>query len=227
MSFTQPELALGSSKVDRGRQARYVYRISGIGAIAGFLFGFDTAVVNGALIYLKREFRLTDFQIELAASSLLTGSMAGCALAALVGNRLGRKPALIAAAVLFCVSSIATALPHSFELFSLARFNSGIAIGMASVLTPMYIAEIAPPLIRGRLVNLNQLAIVTGILAAYLVSWFLAPMGTVSWRWMFAVAAIPSSFLLLLSSPYLRVHVGYSAWLSRSCFERSRSDLFS
>jgi SP family arabinose:H+ symporter-like MFS transporter len=181
----------------------YVYAISAAAAISGLLFGVDTAVINGALVFLKEQFRLSDVQIEVAASALLVGCLLGAAAAGELTDRFGRKRVLLAAALLFCVSSLGTALPRNLTEFIGARFVAGLAIGVASVLAPMYIAEVAPPAIRGRLVILNQMAIVTGILLAYFVNWVLSGLGDASWRWMFAAAALPSAgfFLALLFIP--------------------------
>ena len=181
----------------------YVYAISATAAIAGLLFGFDTAVINGALVFLKEQFRLTDVQTEVAASALLVGCLLGAGTSGELTDRFGRKRVLLAAAALFCISSLGTALPRTLEEFVAARFVAGLAIGVASVLAPMYIAEVAPPDIRGRLVALNQMAIVTGILLAYFVNWLLAGLGEASWRWMFATAALPSAafFAALLLIP--------------------------
>lgn len=170
----------------------YVYAISLVAAISGFLFGFDIAVINGAIIFLREQFRLTEFQTEIAASSLLVGCVAGASIAGVLSDRFGRRKILIVSALLFAVSSAGAALPRNLPEFTVARFLGGVAIGVASVLAPLYIAELAPPQIRGRLVSLNQMAIVTGILAAYSVNWALASLGPSSWRWMFASAAVPS-----------------------------------
>ncbi len=170
----------------------YVYLISTVAGLAGLLFGFDTAVINGALPFLREEFRLTDVQVELVAGALLVGCIVGAASAGVVSDRLGRRRALICAAVLFAVASVASAIPRGLAGITGARFAAGIAIGLGSVLAPMYIAEISPPHIRGRLVSLNQFAIVTGILIAYYVNWQLSTAGTGNWRWMFAIAAVPS-----------------------------------
>lgn len=175
----------------------YVYGIATVAALSGLLFGFDTAVINGALVFLKDQMRLSDFQTELAASALLVGCLAGAAMAGGLSDRLGRKKVLMLAAVLFCVSSLGTALPRTLPEFVAARFFAGVAIGVASALAPLYIAEVSPPGIRGRLVTLNQMAIVTGILCAYLVNWLLAGLGPSSWRWMFAAAAFPSAVFLV------------------------------
>jgi SP family arabinose:H+ symporter-like MFS transporter len=170
----------------------YVYRISAVAALSGLLFGFDTAVINGALPFLRLQFRLTDFQVEMLASALLVGAIAGSIASGWVSDRLGRRRALIGCAIGFAAASIYSAFPRALTDLEAARFIAGIAIGMASALTPVYIAEVAPPMIRGRLVCLNQLAIVSGILIAYLGSWLLARLGPDSWRWMFGVAALPS-----------------------------------
>jgi sugar porter (SP) family MFS transporter len=170
----------------------YVLILSAIAAISGFLFGFDTAVVNGVLLFLRRQFELSDMQTEIAATSLLAGCLIGAASASLLSDRYGRKKSLLTAALLFAASAVGSACAANVVLFDIARFAGGLAIGLASALTPVYIAEIAPARNRGTLVSMNQLAIVVGILAAYLVNWQLARIGTQSWRWMLATAAIPS-----------------------------------
>ena len=181
----------------------YVVLVATTTAISGFLFGFDTAVINGVLLLLRRQFSLSNLQTEVAASSLLLGCLLGAAGASMIGDRYGRKKSLIASAILFALSALGAAAANSIALFSAARLAGGLAIGLASVLTPVYIAEISPPKNRGTLVSLNQLAIVIGILFAYLVSWQMARFGENSWRWMLGVAAIPSLafFLGLLAIP--------------------------
>ncbi len=175
----------------------YLYLPALVAAIGGFLFGFDTAVINGAIVFLKREFALTAMQTEMAASSLLLGCIVGASLAGWSGDRFGRKKALLAAAAFFGLSAIAAAVPHNLTEFVMARIVGGVAIGLASMLSPLYIAEISPAYIRGRLVSLNQLAIVCGILVSYLANFSLANLGPESWRWMFASAALPSLLFLL------------------------------
>ncbi len=181
----------------------YVVVLAATTAISGFLFGFDTAVINGVLFFLRRQFALSNLQTEVAASSLLLGCLLGAACASVIGDRYGRKKSLIASAVLFALSALGAAAANSIALFSAARLVGGLAIGLASVLTPVYIAEISPSKNRGTLVSLNQLAIVIGILSAYLVNWQVARLGESSWRWMLAVAAIPSLafFVGLLAIP--------------------------
>ena len=183
--------------------SRYAYLIATVAAISGLLFGFDTAVINGALIFLRQELSLSTRGTEVATSSLLVGCALGAALAGWLTDRWGRKRILIASAVLFAASSVGAAVPRHLVEFVAARVAGGLAIGVASVLAPLYIAEISPRAIRGRLVALNQMAIVTGILLAYFVNWLLAFGGPSSWRWMFASAAVPSAafFFALLVVP--------------------------
>src|SRR5437667_4916240 len=174
-----------------------VYLPAMVAAIGGLLFGFDTAVINGAIVFVKRQFLLSDAQTEIAASSLLLGCVIGASLAAFTSDRFGRKKVLLGAAALFTVSSIGAALPRDLIQFAVARLLGGVAIGIASTLSPLYIAEISPARMRGLLVSLNQLAIVTGILLSYSVNYLLTGAGPTNWRWMFASAAVPSVFFLL------------------------------
>ena len=179
--------------------AHSVYLPAMVAAIGGLLFGFDTAVINGAIVFIKQQFALSDSQTEIAASSLLLGCVIGASIAAFTSDRFGRKRVLLGAATLFTLSSIGAALPRNLIEFSTARLLGGIAIGIASTLSPLYIAEISPAQKRGLLVSLNQLAIVSGILLSYSVNYLLTGAGPANWRWMFALAALPSiAFLLML-----------------------------
>ena len=183
-------------QLQRG-SARHLYLPGMVAAIGGLLFGFDTAVINGAIVFIKRQFALSNLQTEVAASSLLLGCVIGATLAAFTSDRFGRKRVLLGAAALFTVSSIGAALPRDLFQFVIARFAGGVAIGLASTLSPLYIAEISPARKRGLLVSLNQLAIVTGILLSYSVNYLLTGTGPSNWRWMFACAAVPSICFLL------------------------------
>jgi sugar porter (SP) family MFS transporter len=191
-----PTNTQGSVRTQDG-SARYLYLPAAVAAIGGLLFGFDTAVINGAIVFLKRQFALSDAQTEIGASSLLLGCVFGAAFAAFTSDRFGRKKLLLAAAALFTISSIGTGLALNLTEFVLARLLGGLAIGLASTLSPLYIAEISPARIRGLLVSVNQLAIVTGILLSYSVNYGLTGVGPSNWRWMFASAAVPSAFFLL------------------------------
>jgi SP family arabinose:H+ symporter-like MFS transporter len=170
----------------------YVYRISAVAALAGLLFGFDTVVINGAMPFLRHQFQLSDIQLEVLACAILLGAVIGALLSSWVSNRLGRRRVLIICAIVFAVASLFSAVPSNVLQLEMARFAAGLAIGMTSALTPVYIAEVSPPAVRGRLVSLNQLAIVSGAVTAYFCSWQLARLGEDSWRWMFGVAAVPS-----------------------------------
>jgi SP family arabinose:H+ symporter-like MFS transporter len=166
-------------------------------AIAGLLFGYDTAVINGALVSLRADFHLGSFETEMVASVLLWGCAVGAALAGWASDRFGRRVALFIAGIMFCVSALGAALPtHLWQLLA-ARLLGGVAIGSASLIVPLYIAEIAPAHVRGRLVTLNQLAIVTGILVAFVSNYALAQVDLGSWRWMFGLGAIPAVAMCL------------------------------
>lgn len=177
--------------------SRYLYLPAAVAAIGGLLFGFDTAVINGAIVFLKSQFALSDSQTEIAASSLLVGCVVGASLAAFTSDRFGRKRVLLAAAALFTLSSLGSALPRDLTQFVIARVIGGLAIGIASTLSPLYIAEISPAKSRGLMVSLNQLAIVIGILLSYSVNYLLTGAGPANWRWMFASAAVPSVCFLI------------------------------
>lgn len=180
----------------RKRYATRVYIIALVAAIGGFLFGYDTGVISGALLFLKRDFALSNFQQELAVSSVL----AGCLVGALVGGRLsdwlGRRKALIGMGLLFAIGALLTASAPNFPLFLLWRVVLGFAIGVSSFLAPMYIAEMAPPALRGGLVAFDQLLITAGIAISYWVDLAFANAG-MGWRPMLAVAAIPGLGLLV------------------------------
>jgi sugar porter (SP) family MFS transporter len=187
--------AMGRHQEAPGRIS--VWLPASVAAIGGLLFGFDTAVINGALVYLKRQFAMTDAATEAAASSLLLGCAVGAMLAGFLSDRLGRRKLLIVSAVLFAASAVGAAVPNNLQEFIIARLAGGLAIGVASMLSPLYIAEISPARIRGKLVAMNQLTIVIGILLSYCVNYALAPSGANNWRWMFGCAAVPSILFLL------------------------------
>ncbi len=182
----------------------YLLSISLVAAFGGLLFGYDTAVVSGAIGFLSKQFNLTAELTGWAASSMLVGCMAGAALAGPLGDRFGRKCSLILCGALFALSSLASALPNSLAAFAWARFSGGVAIGAASMLSPLYIAEMAPEKIRGTLVALYQLAIVIGIFVVFFVNLQIQRLGdeawniTTGWRWMFASLIAPSVLFVLL-----------------------------
>jgi SP family xylose:H+ symportor-like MFS transporter len=188
--------------------ARYVWMISAVAALGGLLFGYDFVVIGGAKPFYERCFQLTsENQVGWANSCALLGCLLGSIAAGALSERLGRKKLLILSAFLFAISSVLTGWAPVFTWFVVWRIVGGVAIGMASNVSPMYIAEISPAAWRGRLVSLNQLTIVVGILGAQIVNWLIAqPVpdsatdrmirdswnGQFGWRWMFTAVAVPS-----------------------------------
>jgi len=181
----------------KGFNSSYIIGISFISALGGYLFGFDFAVISGALPFLRTQFALTPVWEGFLTGSLALGCIVGCLLAGNIADRYGRKPGLIVAALIFAISSIGIAFSASLTYFLILRFAAGIGVGMASMLCPMYIAEVSPAEVRGRNVAINQLTVVIGILVTNLVNYFLADHGADSWRWMFGLGAVPSAIFLI------------------------------
>ncbi len=177
----------------RQRQSRRsVYLPATVCAIGALLFGYDTGVISGALLYLKGPMGIADnaFLQGLVTSGLLVGAMVGALASGSLAARLGRRMMALIAAVVFAVGSLAAALSPDVASLVAARFVIGIGVGLASVIVPMYIAEISPTRIRGTLTSLNQLLIVVGILLAYIVDYALAPWE--AWRWMLGLGVVPA-----------------------------------
>lgn len=181
----------------------YTVYISFIVALGGFLLGFDSAVISGAVGGINDYFDMTDWELGFSVGCVIFGAMAGNISAGPLSDRFGRKKILIATAVLFTISALWSALATAYIPFILARIIGGIGIGGAILIAPIYIAEIAPPKLRGSLVSLNQLNIVLGISVAYFSNYFLKDIEGESWRWMLGVEAIPAFiyFLALFSIP--------------------------
>lgn len=181
----------------------YVLFLAATAALGGLLFGFDIAIITGAGPFLKEHFHLGDLSLGWAFSSLLFGCVVGSAVAGRLTNSYGRKKILLAVAALFAFTSVGTGAAPTFALFIAARFLGGLAVGGASILSPMYVAEISPPTLRGRMGALYQMSIVTGILISYAINYLLRDAGPDNWRWMFATGAIPSVlfFAMLLLVP--------------------------
>nr|WP_192704669.1 sugar porter family MFS transporter [Paenibacillus sp. OAS669] len=183
---------------------KFVTLVSIVAALGGLLFGFDTAVVSGAIGFMQARFDLNELQVGWAVSSLIIGCIIGAASSGVLSDRFGRKKVLIAAAILFVIGSIGSAIPDTFTGYIIARMIGGLGIGITSTLCPLYNAEIAPAKYRGRLVALNQLATVTGIFLVYFVNSGIAGAGdeawniSTAWRWMFGVGAIPGVIFLVL-----------------------------
>lgn len=182
----------------------FLILISLVAATGGLLFGFDTAVISGTVGFFRKEFELSAVMTGWVASSALVGCMIGAAIAGVLSDRYGRKKILILSAVCFTLSAIGCGLSHTVTQLVSARLLGGVGIGIASILSPLYIAEISPPKIRGRLVALQQLAIVTGILAAFFTNSLVlntALSDPVKWRWMFGIGALPALVFWVLLLP--------------------------
>lgn len=175
----------------------YLLSISFISALGGYLFGFDFAVISGALPFLRDQFGLNEYWEGFATGSLALGAIIGCLTAGRVADKYGRRPGLFLAALIFGISSLAMAFASGLGVFITARFVAGIGVGMASLLSPMYIAEVSPAQYRGRMVSINQLTIVLGILITNLINYSLRNSGPGAWRWMFGLGAVPSALFIM------------------------------
>ena len=209
-----------------GYNKGFLYFICAVSAMGGLLFGYDWVVIGGAKPFYELFFGISDSPLMqgVAMTTALVGGLVGAMVAGAAADKYGRKPLLTAAAVLFTVSAIGTGLFNDFTLFNIARFVGGVGIGVASALSPMYIAEVSPAAIRGRMVSLNQMTIVLGILGAQIVNMLLARDTSIAenqawnvewgWRWMFWAETLPAALFLLMSffipeSPvYLRMKSG-------------------
>lgn len=175
--------------------SRFVTMVSGISALAGLLFGYDTGVISGAILFVRKDFLLSTFQEEVVVAAVLLGAVAGAAFGGKLADVLGRRKLLIQVAILFIIGAIGTALAPTPTWLAIGRVVVGVAIGIASFTAPLYISEVSPPAIRGKLVSLNQLMITLGIVVSYLADYGLADKE--AWRWMFGLAAIPALILLI------------------------------
>ncbi len=202
--------------MDRDGNLRYLALVCVVASLGGLLFGFDTAVISGTVGMVESQYALSKLALGWFTSSALVGCIVGALLAGGLGDKYGRRPVLMGAAVLFFISALGSAVPPSFTILFSVRIIGGIGVGIASVMSPLYISEFSPPGIRGRLVALYQLSIVTGILLAYLSNWMLqhyavyhteVPPGTglvykilvgEVWRGMFGMEMIPALLLLVL-----------------------------
>ena len=201
----------------------YVIALSSVAALGGFLFGFDSGVINGTVDALAHAFGTRAATTGFAVASVLLGCAVGAFVAGTIADRHGRRPTMLLNAVLFLVSAIATGLASSAAFFVASRLVGGLAIGAASVLAPMYIAEVAPSHLRGRLASLQQMAIVLGLFGAFLsndvLAWVAGGagatfwLGAPAWRWMFWMEAVPAvaflaGVLLIPESPRFLVARG-------------------
>jgi SP family sugar porter-like MFS transporter len=189
----------------------FIYFICMVSAMGGLLFGYDWVVIGGAKPFYELYFGIADSPLMqgVAMTTALVGCLVGAMVAGVAADRYGRKPLLMVSAVLFTVSAIATGAFNDFTMFNIARFIGGVGIGVASALAPMYIAEVSPADIRGRMVSLNQMTIVLGILGAQIVNMLLARDTSVvesqswnvewGWRWMFWAETLPAALFLFMS----------------------------
>ena len=231
MTATTSETAAGGPKTKYN--LKYVWMICLVAAMGGLLFGYDWVVIGGAKPFFEKYFALTsDAQVGWANSCALLGCLLGSLLSGMLSDLFGRKKLLLASAFLFAVSSVLTGWAGSFQAFVIWRIVGGVAIGMASNLSPMYIAEVAPAHMRGRLVAINQLTIVFGVLGAQIANMLIADKvadgataemirqswnGQLGWRWMFTAVAVPSVLffvgsLFVPESPRWLVKHGRSDW---------------
>jgi sugar porter (SP) family MFS transporter len=227
------------SEVKANYNLGYVWLVSVVAAMGGLLFGWDWVVIGGAKPFFQRYFQLTsEAQIGWANSCALIGCLVGALVAGALSDKFGRKRLLLGAALLFAITSLGNAVAGSFSVFIAWRMLGGVAIGLASNLSPMYIAEVAPAGIRGKLVAINQLTVVIGILLAQYLNWFLVrnlPQGATDefirtswfgqqgWRWMFGLTAVPSllflgGMMLVPESP---------RWLAKNGMARQAREILS
>lgn len=178
--------------------SKRVWVYSLIASLGGLLFGFDIAIFSGTIPFIKPKFSLSSQELGWMASSLYIGCIFGAILFGKIAERLGRKPSMIWVALIFMVSSILMGISDTVDSIVIWRVVAGFSVGGASVLSPLYIAEISPQRVRGKMVSINQLAIVIGILLAYFSNYYLAHLED-NWRWMFISGCVPA-FMFLLAS---------------------------
>lgn len=174
--------------------------IAMIAALSGILFGYDTGVISGALLFIKQDFHLTDAASEVLVSAVLIGALLGAIFSGRLADHLGRKKLLVSDALIFIIGTAITVFFNSMVILFIGRVVVGLAIGVASYVAPLYISEISPATRRGALVSLNQLAITIGIFLSYIIDYYFA--GTGAWRWMLGIGMVPA-FCLFLGMLYL------------------------
>ncbi len=175
------------------QQKRFVRTVAGIAAFAGLLFGYDTGVMSGALLFVSPEFGMSAAEEGMVTSMLLVGAAVGALTGSTIADRIGRRATLMVGGIIFIVGSLWCAVSGSVLMLSSARTLLGVAVGAVSIVAPMYISEMVPAKVRGKMVSLNTFMIVVGQLAAYLVNSLLAP--TENWQLMLGLAAVPGLIL--------------------------------
>jgi SP family galactose:H+ symporter-like MFS transporter len=184
-------LKLAPSSNQKG--GRFVYVAAVFSALGGLLFGYDTGVISGAILFIEQEFALSSLYIGIVVSAVLIGAVIGAAVGGDLADHVGRRKMILVAALIFALGAIGTAAAPNIFLLIIGRIVVGVAIGIASEVAPLYISEVAPAKARGSLVSLNQLAITIGIVVSYLVDYALAPIS--GWRYMMLLAVIPAAIL--------------------------------
>lgn len=170
-----------------------IYFIAIIAALGGLLFGYDTGVISGAILFINKEFQLTSFDTSIVVSAVLVGATIGALIGGILADVIGRKNTIIISAMVFAIGALLTALALDMATLISGRIILGLAIGAASMTVPLYISEVSPPSIRGKLVSLNQLFVTVGILSSYIIDYFLSLDGL--WRWMLGLAVVPAVIL--------------------------------
>jgi sugar porter (SP) family MFS transporter len=205
MPVTEKSISAGEWRVSR--LTTQLLWSAGVAALGGFLFGFDTAVISGVTDALRLRFHIDSYQLGFTVASALIGTIIGSIAAGVPAERYGRRPVLLSLAVLYFVSAVGCGVSWNWLSLLLFRFIGGLAIGASSVVAPMYIAEISPAALRGRLVAVSQFNVVSGILGAYFSNYIIAALAggpeTQAWRWMLGIPAVPAAlfFGLLLRIP--------------------------
>lgn len=204
-----------SKKSEQAAQHRgFVVLVASVAAVAGILFGFDTGVISGAILFIRKLFDLSPFMNGLVVSAVLIGALMGSGVSGRFADYFGRRNLLVITAVIFLLGTVGSALSVSVLELVISRIIVGLAIGVASFTAPLYISEISPPQYRGALVSLNQLAITVGIMLAYVVDAVFAQQG--AWRWMLGMGVIPA-FVLLFGMLFLPKS---PRWLIRQGFNK-------
>jgi sugar porter (SP) family MFS transporter len=199
---------------------RFVTVVSWISALAGLLFGYDTGVISGAILFVKVDFSLSTSQEEFVVAAVLVGAVIGAIIGGRLSDRFGRRNVLIQVALLFIIGAIGTALAPTPTWLAVGRVVVGVAIGVASFTAPLYISEVSPARVRGKLVSLNQLMITIGIVVSYLADYGFS--GAREWRWMFGVATVPA---LILAVGLIFVPESPRWLMSRGLVEQARTIL--
>ncbi|MBA2345657.1 MAG: sugar porter family MFS transporter [Rubrobacter sp.] len=218
-------MAAGTSGASGRSTNRFAYVVAVIAAIGGLLFGYDTGIISGALLFIKEDFNLSDTAQQFVVASLLLGAVFGALGGGPLADRVGRRRAIMVAAAIFIVGSLASAAATGVVFLAVARFVLGLAVGGAGMVVPVYIAEASPSDVRGSLVSLQQFLITVGILLSYLINYLLSDAG--AWRWMLGLGTVPAAVLLvgmffLPESPRWLMSMGQSDE-ARTVLRRSRN----